>query len=382
MKAPIGWMQLRHRPLRLLVAITGIGFAVLLVLMQIGFRGALFESTTRYHERFRYDIALFSVDSSYFVLPELFSIRRLYQALGDRDVASVSPVYIRTATLRNPWSHERRRINAIGFRPADDVLATEGMAENLMKIERQDALLLDSDSRPEFSPLVEELRRSGSMRTEVNNRQVDLVGLFTMGPSFGIDGALITSDDNFLRLYPDHAREDISLGLIRLHSGVAAEEVKDRLEALLPDDVLVLTKTEFIAREQAYWNSATPVGYVFAFGALMGLVVGAIIVYQILFADVSDHLAEYATLRAMGFSKRFVYGVVLQQAAILSVLGFIPGAFVSWRLYLAAGAATQLPLALTQERLLMVFLLILGLCVVSALLALDKVRRLDPADVF
>ena len=381
MRALIGWLQLRHRPLRLLVAITGIGFAVLLVLMQIGFRGALFESTTRYHERFRYDIALFSVDSSYFVLPELFSIRRLYQALGDPDVESVAPVYIRTATLKNPWSHERRRINAIGFRPSDDVLATEGMAENLGKVERQDALLLDSDSRPEFAPIVEAVG-GGTLRTEVNDRQVDLVGLFTMGPSFGIDGALITSDDNFLRLYPDHDRDDISLGLVRLRSGVAAEEVKARLEALLPDDVLVLTKPEFIAREQAYWNSATPVGYVFAFGALMGLVVGAIIVYQILFADVSDHLAEYATLRAMGFSKRFVYGVVLQQAAILSVLGFIPGALVSWRLYLAAGAATQLPLALTQDRLIMVFLLILGLCVVSALLALDKVRRLDPADVF
>ncbi len=89
----------------------------------------------------------------------------------------------------------------------------------------------------------------------------------------------------------------------------------------LPDDVLVLTKQQFVQREKDYWNSATPIGYIFAFGAIMGFVVGAIIVYQILFADVSEHLNEYATLRAIGYRNRFVSGIVLQQAAILAVLG-------------------------------------------------------------
>ena len=98
-----------------------------------------------------------------------------------------------------------------------------------------------------------------------------------------------------------------------------------------------MTKADFIARETAYWNGATPIGYVFAFGAIMGLVVGAIIVYQILFADVSDHLNEYATLRAMGYRNRFVSGIVLQEAAILAVLGYVPGvAAASWLSGIAA----------------------------------------------
>ena len=80
MTVPLGWLQLKHKPLRLLVALAGIGFAVLLILMQLGFRAALFESAVRFHERFDYDIALFSPDSVFIVRPQPFSIRRLYQA--------------------------------------------------------------------------------------------------------------------------------------------------------------------------------------------------------------------------------------------------------------------------------------------------------------
>jgi putative ABC transport system permease protein len=154
------------------------------------------------------------------------------------------------------------------------------------------------------------------------------------------------------------------------------------LRAYLPLDVLVLTKSDFIRREVEYWNSATPIGYIFAFGAIMGFLVGAIIVYQILFADVSEHLHEYATLRAMGYRNRFVSGIVLQQAAILAVLGFIPGIAAVYWLYGKAAAATHLPLYLTQERTLAVFFLTLAMCAISGMLAVRKVRRLDPADVF
>ena len=146
--------------------------------------------------------------------------------------------------------------------------------------------------------------------------------------------------------------------------------------------MLVLTKQDFVNRERSYWNHATPIGFVFAFGAIMGLVVGAIIVYQILFADVSEHLNEYATLRAIGYRNRFVSGIVLQQAAILSVLGFVPGAAASAYLYKVAAGATRLPLHMTVDRALVVFGLMLLVCAISGFLALRKVRRLNPAEVF
>ncbi len=386
MRYPLGWLQLRHRPLRLLVAVAGIAFAVLLIMMQLGFRSALFESAVRFHERFNYDIALFSPDSVFIVRPQGFSVRRLYQAQGDPAVVDVSPVHIFPAVFKNPWNSERRSINAIGFEPADDLLVTPGFTENQASLTRQDVVILDAASRPEFGPpgrsLTEAFAGEDRLKTEINDREVEIAGLFHMGTSFGIDGTILTSVDNWLRLFPDRERNEIQLGLLRLDPAADPDLVRDRLRERLPADVLVMTKADFVDRERAYWNSATPIGYVFAFGAIMGLVVGAIIVYQILFADVTEHLPEYGTLRALGYTNGFVSGIVLQQAVVLSVLGFVPGAGAAVWLYGKAASATNLPLYLTQERAVIVFGMTLGMCALSALLAVRKVRRLDPADVF
>ncbi len=378
----LGWLQLKHKPLRLIVALSGISFAVLLIMMQLGFRSALFESAVRFHERFDYDIALFSPDSVFIVRPQPFSIRRLYQALGYDAVEDITPVYIFPSVWKNPWDNMRRSINTIGFHPDSPLLKIEGFDQAKKLLTQQDVVLFDSASRPEFGPVEETLLAGEPVVTEINDREIEVVGLFQMGTSFGIDGTVITSDDNWLRLFPGRSRNEIQLGLIRLKPGSDANRVRDALAEYLPGDVLVMTKQQFVQREKDYWNSATPIGYIFAFGAIMGFVVGAIIVYQILFADVSEHLNEYATLRAIGYRNRFVSGIVLQQAVILAVLGYLPGLAVVWWLYGKAAAATNLPLYITQERALTVFLMTLGMCAISAMMAVRKVRRLDPADVF
>jgi putative ABC transport system permease protein len=378
----LGWLQLRHKPLRLVVALSGISFAVLLIMMQLGFRSALFESAARFHERFDYDIALFSPDSVFIVRPQPFSIRRLYQALGFDAVEEVTPVYIFPSVWKNPWNNDRRSINTIGFNPDHSLLSLNGFTEAQVLLKSQDVVLFDRASRPEFGQVAETLDAGKPVVTEINDREIVVVGLFEMGTSFGIDGTVITSDDNWLRLFPDRPRGEIQLGLIRLKEGRDADRVRDAIAEYLPNDVLVLTKRQFVQREKNYWNTATPIGYIFAFGAIMGFVVGAIIVYQILFADVSEHLNEYATLRAIGYRNRFVSGIVLQQAAILAVLGYLPGLAIVWWLYGKAAAATNLPLYVTQERAMTVFLMTLAMCAISALLAVRKVRRLDPAEVF
>ena len=381
-KLPLGWLQLRHKPLRLLVALAGISFAVLLIMMQLGFRAALFESAVRFHERFEYDIALFSTDSVFIVRPQPFSLRRLYQAQSLDEVVSTAPVYISPAIWKNPWTSDRRSINAIGVNPEDDLLNSPGFSDGRLKMIRQDSVLFDGNSRPEFGAVGEAVEQDGQLTTEVNDREVDVVGIFKMGTSFGIDGTIITSDDNWLRLFPERERNSIHLGLITLAEGANPVAVRDQLRAYLPADVLVMTKQDFVDRESAYWDSATPIGYVFFFGAVMGFVVGAIIVYQILFADVSEHLNEYATLRAIGYSNSFVVGIVLQQAVILAVLGFMPGVAVANWLYGGAAAATSLPIYLTMDRAITVFVMTLTMCSISGILAVRKLRKLDPADVF
>ena len=382
MTAPLGWLQLKHKPLRLLVALAGIAFAVLLIMMQLGFRSALFESAVRFHERFDYDIALFSPDSVFIVRPQTFSVRRLAQAQGFEAVDSVTPVYIFPSVWKNPWNNARRSINTVGFHPDDRLLDIEGFDAVRERLRQQDVVLFDRASRPEFGPVAAAIEAGERVVTEINDREVEVTGLVEMGTSFGIDGTVVTSDDNWLRLFPDKPRSEIQLGLVRLKDGYSPNDIRDQIDAWLPDDVLVMTKPQFVQREKNYWNSATPIGYVFAFGAIMGFVVGAIIVYQILFADVSEHLNEYATLRAIGYPNRFVTGIVLQQAAILAVLGFLPGLGVAWWLYGKAAAATNLPLYVTADRAGTVFALTLAMCAVSGFLAVRKVRRLDPAEVF
>jgi putative ABC transport system permease protein len=379
---PLGWLQLRHKPLRLVVALAGIGFAVLLVLMQLGFRAALFESAVRFHERFIYDIALFSPDSVFIVRPQPFSIRRLYQALALEEIEAVAPVYMQPGVWKNPWSADRRAINIVGIRPNENVLDAPGVQEGLARIVRQDTAIFDMASRPEFGAVADSLQKGEIITTEVNDREIDIVGGFRMGTSFGIDGSMITSDDNWLRLFPERPRNQIQLGLIQIREGIDPAGVRDHLRTYLPNDVLVMTKRDFVDRETAYWAAATPIGYVFFFGAVMGFVVGAIIVYQILFADVSEHLNEYATLRAIGYSNGFLSGIVLQQALILAALGFVPGVAIANWLYGNAAAATNLPIYLTTERALMVFVMTVAMCSLSGLLAVRRLRRLDPADVF
>jgi len=311
-----------------------------------------------------------------------FSSRRLYQAGGVPGVVRVSPVYASGAVWKNPFDHASRRLLALGLDPSYEALDAPGVREQLELVRHQDALLFDAASRPELGPVAVELRAGRAVTTELNGRAIEVVGLFELGTSFGIDASVLTSDDNFLRIFPARTRTQIDIGLVTLEPGADPVAARDAIRAVLPHDVVVLTRAEWIEREKKYWMATTPIGAVFSFGVVVGLVVGAIIVYQILFADVSDHLPEYATLKAMGYSNRYVSGVVIQQAVILAVLGFVPGAILSWWLYRVIGGVTRLPMTLDGERGMTVLALTIAMCAVSGTLALRKVRKLDPADVF
>jgi putative ABC transport system permease protein len=380
---PLAWLQLSREKLRLLVAVSGVGFAVVLIFMQLGFREALFDSAVRYHTNLEYDLALISPATDFIVQPENFSRRRLFQVRGFPGVDSVSPVYLGQALWKNPnQSSQSRTIFVVGFDPSDEVFSLPGIVGNVAQLQKPKSVLYDGASRSEFGPVVDLFRSSDVVETEVNNRAIEVVGLFELGTSFGIDASIVTSDLNFLRLFPNRDRGLINLGLVKLTPGANPEAVRDAVAGELPNDVEVLTRDDFITREIDYWNSNTPIGYVFTFGVIIGLMVGSIIVYQILFADVSDHLQEYATLKAMGYGNAFLFGVVFQEAVILAVLGFLPGLLVCLGLYRLAGDATRLPLEMTLERGAFVMILTIAMCCVSGAIALRKIRSADPADVF
>lgn len=382
MAVSLALRQLIREPLRLLIAVAGVAFAVVLIFMQLGFEKALFDSSVTFHRTLAGDLFLVSPQSDFLVSMKPFSRRRLYQAAGYAGVAEVRPIYIGLHLWRNPETFSTRKIFIVGFDPRDAVLDLDLVRQQLTVLQRADLVLYDALSRLEFGPIADRFRAGQPVATEVGTRRISVAGLFELGTTFGIDGTLITSDLNFRRLFPERPPGLIDLGLIRLAPGVDAEAVRQTLAAALPRDVLVLTKAGYVEKELAYWRSSTPIGFVFSFGVIMGLFVGTIIVYQILFTDVSDHLAEYATLKAMGYRNSFLFLVVIAEAVILAVLGFLPGVVLSWRLYLLAESATHMTLTLSLPLGAKVLALTVTMCCVSGALALRKIRSADPAEIF
>jgi putative ABC transport system permease protein len=211
--------------------------------------------------------------------------------------------------------------------------------------------------------------------------------LFSLGTDFAYDGNVVTSDVNFRRLFdvPSSSRgilDRVDLGLVRLESGRSAPEVRDALAARLSGDVKVQTKAEFERQELEFWRASTPIGYVFKLGALMGFLVGVIICYQILYSDIHDHLAEFATLKAMGYTRTYFVGVVIQEALLLSLVGFVPGVGASAVLYAWLADRTGLPLNLTWPLAGLVLGMTVAMCVGSGCLSLRKLLAADPAELF
>jgi len=381
-RIPLAWLQLKRERLRFLVGIAGVTFAVTLIFMQLGFRDALFASAVRLHEHLRADLVLVNPKSEFLARMEPFARRRLYQTLAFDGVESVAAVYTGAAVWKNPFERGARVMFVAGFDPSQQVFELPGVEQRRQALLHPDVVLFDDASRPEYGPVPAAFRASGPVSVEVANRRVTVGGLFSLGTSFGIDGSLITSDLNFLRLFPPREPGLIDIGLIRLKRGIDPLALRTALRAALPPDVEVLTKADYVAREKAYWGNATAIGYVFSFGAVMGFVVGAIIVYQILFADISSHLAEYATLKAMGYTNGYIFKVVFQEAIILAVFGYLPGALICVQLYRLTENATRLPMQMSPATGMLVLGLTVAMCCFSGAIALRKVRSADPAEIF
>nr|WP_041237892.1 ABC transporter permease DevC [Gloeothece citriformis] len=383
MKIPLSWLQLTHEKTRLLVAIAGITFADILMFMQLGFRDALFDSSVKFHKQLETDIVLLNSRSETFVNLKQFSQRRLYTALGVPGVESVTPMYIGFAFWKNPVKQNLKNILVIGFNPEKNVVRLPGVAEKKALLKQQDLVLFDQKSRQEFGPVVQWFNQGKTVTTEVAERKIKIGGLFSLGTSFGADGNLITSDVNFFRLFSNRDRGLIDLGLIQVAPNADVNAVVQAIQKeIAAEDVMVMTKADFIEFEKNYWRTRTTIGFVFAFGTLMGFIVGTVIVYQILYTDVADHLPEYATLKAMGYTDFYLLSVVFQEAIILAIIGFIPGVSAALFMYYRVANATGLPIMMTVSRAITILILTILMCVISGIISVGKLRSADPADIF
>ncbi|MGB7710331.1 MAG: ABC transporter permease DevC [Microcoleus sp.] len=381
-RTPLGWLQLSHDKGRMAVAIAGIAFADVLMFMQLGFQNALYTSNTRLHQALQADLVLISPQGRNLLNLSSFPRRRLYQAMNVPGVRSADGLYVKLANWKVPETRRETSIMVVGFNPDHPAFDLPEVNQNLSAIKLPDTVLFDRAARGDYQRAIALINQGKSVKTELDRRTITIGGLFTIGASFAADGALITSDQNYLRLFPKQNAGSVNAGLIQLQAGADPVQVQQVLKAYLPPDVKVLTKQEFIEFEKNYWATNTAVGFVFNLGVAMGFVVGVIIVYQVLSTDVSDHMAEYATFKAMGYRNIYLLGIVFEEALILSILGFLPGVGVSVALYTLTRRATNLPIYMTLMRAIVVLTLTLIMCGISGTIATRKLQAADPADIF
>ena len=381
-RIPLASLMLIRQPVRLAVALAGISFAGILMFMQLGFRDGLFDASVTVHRRFDADLVLISPRSTSSVRMAGFPKRRLIQTMADADVEGITPVHWSLMLWRNPETRSTRSILGLGFDPEDPFFINPNLPPEAALLSQKGRVLFDERSRPEFGPVAEWFRGGRIVESEISGNRVRVAGLVALGTSFGADGNLLTSSETFLDLMPNKAPGSIELGLIRLKPGADVAAVQARLTKLLPNDVRVLTKQGFIDFEQNYWRSSTSIGFIFTLGAAMGFVVGCVIVYQILYSDVSDHLPEYATLMAMGYKLFSLLGVVAREGLLLAAFGYLPAYAAGQGLYWLVRSATQLPVYMDTTRAVTVFTMILVMCMASAGLAMRRLADADPAEIF
>lgn len=389
-KLPLFWLQLIRQRARLMVTLAGIAFIAILMFVQLGFQKALYSSATQVHQNLQGDLFLLSTQYKSLTSNQSFPRSRLYQALGIRGVAAVKPLYAQFAKLKNPSTGQKYSIYMMGFDPGKPVFRLDQINQFVSQIQLPNVVVFDRNARPEFGDIAQQFQQGRAQELEVfaynatQGYRVKVGGLFQLGPSFGVDGNLVGSGSTFLRIFEKMGRQAdmIDIGIILLNSDAHPEQTAAALRQVLPSDVQVFTRQEFIAFEKNYWSRRTPIGFTLNLMLLMGFVIGVVIVYQILYNNVSNHLTAYATLKAIGYTNSYLVGVVFQQAVLLAVLGYIPGLFVSHQLYGLAREITHLPILMTLDLKLLILLFMIVICIVSGLFAINKLRLADPADVF
>jgi putative ABC transport system permease protein len=387
-RVPLPWLNLTHDKGRLVFRVLGTAFAVLLLFVELGFWDALQEAPVELIKQL--DGPLVIVSQAHYALniEEPFPRRRLDQARAVAGVKQVFPIYLerRAALWKDTSVPEADRsasqpIRVIAFNPDQPVLKNTEVESHRTALKIPYNILLDRKSKNIYGKIQEGIDR------ELAGHTVHVVGLFTLGTDFANDGNVLMSAETFARLFgeglpTEYVLDKADIGVVQVADNADVQAIYQSLQQILPEDVRVFTREEFINREKAYWSKTTPMGFIFFLGMCVGFIVGAVICYQIISTDVAEFLPQFATLKAIGYSDAFVCGVVLREALWLALLGFVPGWGLSWLLYWQLRRMIGLPMEMASLSILLVFFFTILMCMVSGLLALSKLRTADPAEVF
>lgn len=381
-RTPIGWFQLRRNKARFFVALGGIAFADLLMFMQLGVLGAALDTSALLNNLLQADIVLISPEARDIQNSATIPRSRLYQAEGQPGIASGTAMYLGFLDWRSPFNAERRSMLIVGTDPDNPGIGLADVQQQKESFKRPDTVIFDRLSRGNYPLTLKQLDKGQPVTAEIDRRTLTIIGTFRLGAAFGLDGTLIGSETTFLHLFPTRSPKSITLGLLQVSPGQDPNAVAALLKSKIAGDVDVMTRAEFVQHAKTYQDKHTPIGFIFGLGTVMGFIVGMVMVYQVLSTDVADHLAEYATFKAMGFTNAYLVGIIVEECFILATIGFVPGLVAGEGLMKLMHIATALPTSLPFSRMVLVFLLTFVLCMASGVIASRRLRKADPAEVF
>ncbi len=376
MSTLLAWRILLHEKGRNALAVAGIFIAILMIFLQLGFYASVPRAGMLVYNQLAFDIMLTSSDYVFQEQSYDFPRQRLYQALSIPEVTNVSPMYQGEAQWLNTTDRLRRDVFVMGFRLDDDSVRVPDIRRQRSLLQRNDTVLVDNMTLPMYGP------QARGHVVEIADRAVEIAGTYLLGTGFLGLGAVVTSDLNFVRIFPRRSLDSVNLGLVTLKDGSDPGVAAARLRALLPPDTRVFTRAELDAYEETFWRKRTSTGLVFGFGVVVSVVVGMVILYQTLATQIIRHLPQYATFKAIGYSDGYLQRVVLSLALITAALAFVPALATAVMAYDKLRTLARLPIEMTPARIVVVLVIALTMSGATALLTVSKVRRVDPADLF
>ena len=377
---PLAWRNLLANKPRLLRSSGGIGFAVLLMLTQLGFERAFFNASLEVIRLLDGEIFLQRASKYRFATKDPFPARDLESARAVAGVASAWPLYAdwHHVFWRNPANGKDYLVRVFAFDPDQPVLSLPALSANLADLNGLDTAIVDRRSRRFLG------MDPPPTAAELNGTKIKIIGSFALGPDFENDGTVVIGNRTFAKLMPGPrgGSPDVELGVVKLIPGSDPTAVQRAIAAAAPKDLAVLTKAQLLELERRFQAEVSSAGPIFVMGTLVGFIVGMLISYQIIYTDLAEQQPQYATMKAMGYRTGYLIRVVLEQALLSALTGWIPASLIAILLFRILGEMALLPLHMTVELAVVSFLLTLGMCLISAVLAVRRVILADPAEVF
>jgi putative ABC transport system permease protein len=373
MTLTLAFRNLFHDRVRLAVTLVGILFSIVLVAVQLGLYLGARNMIISMIDRADGDLWIMAYGTKNFEEAQPIRARERYVALATPDVISAVPLVTAFTDWRKPTGGSTLVV-VIGADHEDGGLAPWNIVEgDVTGLGVRDAVFVDKT-------YLAELGLTGVGDTaQVGSSRVRVVGLTDGIRSFTVTPFVFTTL-NRARTLIDMPAENITYVLAKVRPGADVEKARAEIRSKLPDSE-VLTRAEFRQRSLNQWLFATGAGVALIGGAVLGLIVGTVIVAQTLYSSTKDHLAEFATLRALGSSSGYIHKVILMQAGLSALLGYVLGMAIALTIVFLS-EHTALPIVMSPGLAALLLALTLVMCAISALSAIGKVMRIDPAMVF